>query len=273
MKVEVYGALHSPWVQAVLLALHEKGIDHSVRWLPPLEVFRKWGVLMPAVLLDDGPWEIESADILAKLGFDRIADADLLAVQGAWQGVVHRPDNPLRFFYRFSLDGDRSASYLKRSVRNFFRSFIAFYMCTLINFVKLSRKPKDPDDFGLQYLVWETALEVSDGPFIAGDRPGAKDLMLFGVIQCHSSIPVPPLEPLRSDDRLGRLRDWIAAMHERFDEYPYLYSGSYFTPNLPEPVPADYLQRVIFLLGVVVMFAAFPITLPLVFLLMRKVPR
>ena len=28
MKVEVYGGNHSPWVQAVLLALHDKQIDH-----------------------------------------------------------------------------------------------------------------------------------------------------------------------------------------------------------------------------------------------------
>jgi glutathione S-transferase len=273
MKVEVYGSHHSPWVQSVLLGLHEKGIEQSLRSLPPLEAFKKWGVLMPVVSIDHGPWEIESSQILVKLGFDPVSDEDLEAVHGAWQGVLHRPDNPLRFFSGFSRAGDRSASCVRRSICNFFRSFVTFYMFTLINFVKLTRKPKDPDDFGFQYLYWEKALENSDGPFIDGNKPGTQDIMLFGVIQCHSSIPVPPLEPLRSDDRLSHLRNWIAAMHERFKDYPYLYSGSYFAPNLPQPVPADYLQRVIFYLGLLSMFLAFPITTSLVFVLMRKVPR
>ena len=59
MKVEVYGGSHSPWVQAVLLALHDRDIEHSLRSLPPLEALKHWGVLMPAVSIDDGPWEVE----------------------------------------------------------------------------------------------------------------------------------------------------------------------------------------------------------------------
>ncbi len=54
MKVEVYGGDHSPWVNAVLQALHEKGIEHSSTQVPPLEVFKQWGVLMPAVSIDSG---------------------------------------------------------------------------------------------------------------------------------------------------------------------------------------------------------------------------
>ena len=56
MKVRVYGFSHSPWVQAVLLALHNKKIDHSLSQKPPLEVFAKWGVYMPAISFDEGPW-------------------------------------------------------------------------------------------------------------------------------------------------------------------------------------------------------------------------
>jgi hypothetical protein len=51
---------------------------------------------MPAVSIDGEPWEIESTQILVKLGLDPISDEDLQAVQGAWQGVQHRPDNPRR---------------------------------------------------------------------------------------------------------------------------------------------------------------------------------
>ena len=98
MKVEVYGGYHSPWVQAVLLALHDADVEHRVRQVPPFEAVKQWGVLMPAVSIDDGPWEIESSQILGKLGWGSISDEDLQAVKTAWQGVLHRPDNPFRFF-------------------------------------------------------------------------------------------------------------------------------------------------------------------------------
>lgn len=273
MKVEVYGGNHSPWVQAVLLVLHEKGIEHTLHQLPPLEAFKRWGVFMPAVSIDDEPWEIESSQILVKLGLEPISDEDLQAVQGAWEGVLHRPDNPFRFFAGFARAGDTSSSFFKRSVHNFGRSFISFYMFMLINFVKWKQKPADPENFGDQYLFWERAVESSTGPFLDGDAPGIRDMLLFGVVQCHSSIPVPPLEPLYSDERLAGLRQWIASMHERFRDYPHLYSGSYFEPYLPQPVPAGPVQRAIFYLGLLTMFVAFPVTIPLVFVLMRKVPR
>ena len=273
LNVEVYGGNHSPWVQAVLLALHDKGIAHSLRQVPPIEAMKKTGVLMPAVSIDGGPWETESSQILVKLGMEPIAGKDLQAVQVAWRGVWHRTDNPLRFFAAFARAGDRSPSLLTRSMRNFLRSFIPLYMFTLINFVKLRMQPQEPDDFADQYLYWERALEASTGPFIDGQAPGIRDLLLFGVVQCHSSIPVPPLEPLRSDGRLRGLRQWLAHMHERFADYPHLYSGSYFEPAKPPPLPAGALQRGIFYLGVVAMLLLIPVTLPLVFLLMRKVPR
>jgi glutathione S-transferase len=36
MQVEFYGANYFPWVQTVLLALHEKDIKHTLRPLPPM---------------------------------------------------------------------------------------------------------------------------------------------------------------------------------------------------------------------------------------------
>ena len=113
MKVEVYGGYHSPWVQAVT-ALHDADVEHRVRQVPPFEAVKQWGVLMPAVSIDDGPWEIESSQILGKLGWGSISDEDLQAVKTAWQGVLHRPDNPFRFFAAFARAGDNSPSLLTR---------------------------------------------------------------------------------------------------------------------------------------------------------------
>ncbi|MCR9278680.1 MAG: hypothetical protein NXH85_11965 [Pseudomonadaceae bacterium] len=228
---------------------------------------------MPAVSIDGENWEIESSQILAKLGYEPISRGDLKAVQGAWQGVLHRADNPLHFLSSFARVGDKSTSLVRRSVRNFLRSFVALYMLTLINLAKRTRKAVDPDNFGDQFLVWEKALDTSSGRFIDGESPGIRDFLLFGVVQCHASIPTPPLKALQHDVRLTDMRQWIGRMQERFRGCSHLYSGRYFEPSLPQPTPADAFQRVIFYLGFTAMCGLFPLTLPLVFVLMRKVPR
>jgi hypothetical protein len=112
----------------------------------------KWGVLQPAVSIDGGAWEIESSEILVKLEFGPISEEDLKAVQKAWQGVLHRADNPLRFFSSCSLIAHESSSHLRRCVVSFFWNFTAIYMITLINIAKLSGRQKDPEDFADQYL-------------------------------------------------------------------------------------------------------------------------
>ena len=273
MEVEVYGVDHSPWVQAVLMTLHHKGIDYRLRSLPPWQVLKTWGVLMPAVSINEGAWQVESAEILVKLGLEPITAKDLQSVKAAWQGVLHRPDSSLSFFSAFARAGDVSPSLIKRAIGNFGRSFIALYMFTLINFTKRVMKPQEPKNFGDQFLAWERILQASSRSFLDGEAPGIRDMMLFGVIQCHSSIPVPPLTALQRDERLNRVRKWIAHMQAQFNDYPYLYSGKYFEPYSTEPKAASAAQRSWFYTGLLTMILAAPLTIPLVFLLMRKVPR
>ena len=92
MSVKVYGFTHSPWVQAVLLALCDKELEYELYVRPPYDVFKKWGVYMPVVSLDDGPWEIESTQILTKLGYKPVLADELKAANNAWQGVLHRTE-------------------------------------------------------------------------------------------------------------------------------------------------------------------------------------
>ena len=273
MKVEVYGGNHSPWVQAVLLALHDKQFDHELRPLPPFATFRKWGVFMPVVSVNGGPWEKESSDILVKLGYPPIASEDLQAVRDAWRGVLHRVDHPLRFFSGFARTAHTSSSTFIGLLQDALRSFVPFYMFTLINVAKVRIRPPRPDDYGDQYLYWENELQSLATPFLDGEAPGSRDLLLFGIVQCHSSIPGPPLAPIRDDDRLSALRQWIGRMHERFGGYSHLYSGPYFEPRKTAPQPAGFAQRLAFYIGLLGMFTALPLTLPLVLYLMRKAPR
>ena len=273
MSVKVYGFTHSPWVQAVLLALCDKELEYELYVRPPYEVFKKWGVYMPAVSLDDGPWEIESTEILTKLGYKSILDDELKAANNAWQGVLHRTDNPFRFFLHFARGGQISRSLMNNTISNFLLSFVAFYMFMLINIGKWRLKQKEPENFGDQFMYWENVLDSSEGPFMDGMKPGSKDLVMFGIIQCHASIPVPALNSLLNDQRLINLRKWVNTMQNYFKGYPHLYTAKFFKSGNPEANSANFFQIVSFFFGLIVMVLAFPITIPLVLILMSRVEK
>lgn len=273
MNIKVYGFTHSPWVQAVLLALHDQRIEYDLLIRPPYKVFKKWGVYMPAISIDDGPWEIESTEILVKLGYKPILVEEINAANSAWQGVLHRTDNPFNFFLAFSRGGQVSKSFVDNVVNNFLLSFVAFYMFILINLGKARLKQKEPKNFGDQFLYWENLIDSSDGPFIDGNKPGSKDMVMFGMVQCHSSIPVPALDALMNDQRLNNLRQWIDNMQDYFREYPYLYSAKFFKSDIPEANSANLFQIMSFFCGLIVMVLALPITIPLVLILMSRVEK
>ena len=273
ITAEVYGGDHSPWVQAVLLGLREKAIPYTLRSTPTAGTFFKWGVIMPTMSLNGGPWRRESFELLASLGFKPLNEEESAAIRAAWQGVIHRSDNLLRFLHAFALAGESSPKFVERSCRNLFRGFIALYMMTLMGFVRLLGKMKDPENFGDQFLYWEQAIADSDGDFIDGDSPGGRDLLLFGIVQCHASIPVPPLEALRFDERLEGVRGWIMRMQQRFQDVGHLYSGQYFSPSIEPPETASEFQQAMFYLGFIAVILALPLTLPLILLLIFRTTR
>ncbi len=271
-QLDIYGQNHSPWVQAVLLGAHERGSSHSLRTAPPWSLFKQWGVMMPAASMDGEPWQLESASILQQLHFDAISPLDLKAIYTAWTGVLHRTDNAWRFFHRFSLAGDQNPSLPIRLRNNFLRSFATLYFFLLIRF-RVSRLKQNEINSGDQFLYWERQLEAVEGPFLGGSTPNTPDFMLFGVIQCHCSIPVPPVAALQEDPRLNRVREWIGAMQNRFSGYQHLYSGAYFKPAPPPPAQASLLEQSVFWLGAAFMIACFPVTVPLIAYFVTHVPR
>ena len=98
--IEVYGADHSPWVQAVLLGLHEKNISHTLRTAPPFGLFCKTGILMPAARFETSPWQLDSYEILHQVGYEKVSDEDLAEIYHAWSGVANRVDSGFRFLAR-----------------------------------------------------------------------------------------------------------------------------------------------------------------------------
>jgi hypothetical protein len=259
-SILLYGNNHSPWVQAIMMALHEKQLGYSRTTVPPLEVFSKWGPMMPAISIDGEPWFLESADILYRLGYSQVADEDMLAIRQAWTGVMHRTDYWPRFWGEFSLASDPNPNFVRRFANNFLRAFTILYFFILIRLGVFSRGYGDPDNHADAYIHWEERLADSNCQFLGGDKPDSEDLLLFGIVQCHCSVPVPTVLALQVDSRLPLVRDWIGRMQRRFSDYPSLFSGIYFSPHSAGPERASGIEQFAFWLGSIFWISLLPLT-------------
>jgi len=271
--LNIYGQTHSPWVQAVLLGVHDRGIPYELTTSTPLELLFKSGVMMPAAKADGSDWRLESAELLAQAGFSSVSEEDRRHLNSAWWGVIHRVDSANEFFGAFSRAGDPHPDRMTRLWKNYWRSFSSLYFFLLMRYRIMTHGYRDPENFGDQFDYWENRLTDCGSAYIGGASPDTTDFLLFGIIQCHCSIPVPPVNAILNDSRLSRLREWLTRMQMRFSNYPYLYSGPLLEPKLPGPLSAGYLDRSAFFLGLGSLVTFFPITVPLIFWLIARVPR
>ena len=207
------------------------------------------------------------------MGFDATTPEEMAAIRKAWLGVAWRARHPRRFFAAASRISDPNPSAVRRLARQFVRAFVVVYFFLLLRFVRAAGLQPDPDDFADQFLYWERRLADAGSAFLGGSRPNACDLFLFGMVQCHCSMPSPPVPVLQNDPRLGLTRAWIGAMHRHFAGYPLCYSGSYFEPHLPAPQPAAPLERAAFWAGFGLTILLAPVTVPTMVLLALRVPR
>ena len=247
-----------------MMGLHQRRLDYSRSTVPSPEAFISWGVMMPAASFDGEPWELESKDILHRLGYATVSDEDMGVIRRTWRGVLHRADFWTRFWGEFSLASDPSPSLPQRLINNFLRSFTIFYFFLLIRFAVFMRRGQELESYGDEYMEWEKRFASMKGAFLGGDAPDSIDLLLFGIIQCHCSIPVPPVTALQSDPRLVSTRCWIGEMQKHFADYPSLYSAVYFEPHSSPPESAGSFDQLTFWLGALFMVAFFWITVPLV---------
>lgn len=269
----VYGNDHSPWVQSVLLGLHEKKIDHTLVTLPPLSVFLRSGILMPAAKIDDGTWMLDSERILVALGFSEVEPEGrraLLTVFGS--GAMRRADHPWTFWHRFSYVRDGHPAIARRLWNQFWRAFSIFCFFTLITLGRRARPRPTTDQLISEFAYWQDRLTPNE-EFLGGDAPDTTDLQLFGLVEMCASIPGPSLEVLRREQKLERLREWIGAMQRRSADYPHLYTARIFEPEGPDVEPAPVLERLCYWSGAALMWIAFPISVALALYLARRVRR
>jgi len=269
--VRVYGGDHSPWVQSILLGLHEKGLPHTVVTVPPLALFLDSGILMPAAKFDDEPWLLDSAQILARLGFSPVEERDRSALRRAFgSGALERTASAWDFWHRWSYLRDGNPSLARRLWNHTWRAFAVFYFFTVITLARRSNSERTSEQLGADYSYWEARLSAGTD-FLSGDAPETVDLQLFGQIQMFASIPGRSLSVLCEDAELPRLRGWIERMQSRFSGYGHLYSGPYFEPRLPDPEPCPVAERPFYWLGCTLMWLALPLTLGATFFLADRI--
>ncbi len=271
--VLVYGNDHSPWVQAVLLGLHEREIPNTNVLAPPLDLFLSSGVLMPAARLDGAPWLLDSARILGELGFSELAPADRRALGAVFlTAAMRRMDHPWTFWRRFSLVGDGARSRTRRCWNQFWRAFSIFYFSVLIPFGRRGSPPSPDEQIAQEFAVFQDRF-APGATFLGGDAPDTVDFQLFGQVQMCASIPGRAYVVLQEDPSLERLRTWIAAMQRRFADYSHLHSAGDFDAAGRSIDPASAAERVCFWAGAALMWLAFPITVPLVFFFVTRIRR
>ena len=271
--VQVYGNDHSPWVQAVLLGLHQAGIAHDLVTAPPLPVFLESGVLMPAASIDGAGWQVDSARILAAVGYSDVDAPMRRALQRAFlSAAMYRTEDPWQFWHRFSYARDDHPSTGRHLWNHFWRAFPVFYFFMLISFGRWRTPPRGAEAIVADFGTLQDELAPGQR-FLGGEAPDTADFQLFGLIQMCASIPGLPLEVLRESPRLERLRGWIEAMQTAFRDYGHLYTACVFEPKVAAPRTASALERGFYWVGAAVCWVAVPVTLPLTLFYAARVRR
>jgi hypothetical protein len=270
--LDVYGLDHSPWVQSILLSLYDNKLNYNIRTIPTLSLLSKSGVMMPAIRIDDSQWKLDSMEILLSLGYDPIPSSEKKLIFRTWQGVQHRVDNPLKFFYYFSLCRGFNKNKIFNLISHALRPIITIYFFTLLNIIKIKIKSFNSNEKFLdQYTYWNNKLSKQGTKFFGGDVLNIIDYQLFGIIQSHCSIPYLPLiETLQKNQELDYLRKWISNMQFKFVDYPHLYSANYFDPVQPNIERASIIERTIYWLGLITMLILLPVTVIILLFLFSK---
>lgn len=262
--VTVYGNDHSPWVQAVLLGLHDAKIPYTLVTAPPLKTLLSAGVLMPAVRFDDSAWRYDSGDVLKSLGYGAVSEVRTRLLSDLFMRAAYtRLDRRWMFWYRFSFSRDGDPVWWRRARNNFARALPVFYFFMLISLGRFRIAAPDQKTFVDAFEALQNTLP-KDKPFFGGDAPDTFDFQAFGVVQMIETMPSLPHEVLCQHPTLGRLRGWISVMQERFADYDRLYTAQRFEPKSPARSVATPFERTCYWCGAAMCWLALPFTVPFV---------
>ena len=263
----VYGVDHSPWVQAVLLAFHHRGIPvHLVSSPSSIASYLRKGLVMPVCRWPDGEETADSFAIMEALN-RRHPPEDGEAVSSAGQQKELE-----RLFLSYALGragGLKSLAFLRSwaempsgedaSRASGFRALMSIYFLLLITAGRTVAKSKnyDPDNPRyFQKLLGAWSQQVGSG-YLGGTRPGPVDFALYGHVQCMLSGLTDDVIPILRQDEM--MMAWIARMQSELTGYPWDFTARLATPTRFPPRSSLPDQAVFYgTLGAAAL--AFPVT-------------
>ena len=266
--ITVYGVDHSPWVQAVLMALHRRGLTYRLISSPlsPGD-YLKHGMVMPRCRWPDGTVTTDSFAIMGALDQrypspeanvelhhdDQTALEELFVTYALARTGWGKTLAFLRGWMEMPSGAGAGLASVGRAAM-----FIYFFALILGGRHQARRVGFDPDGFEkcrFHLAKWNQRLK--DQPFLAGRRPGHLDVALLGHIQCmltgltDETIPLVKAQP--------NLRDWIARLRGELSGY-----DSDFTVRLTQseksPRRASMLDQLFFALSLTMATICFPLT-------------
>ena len=222
-SVTVFGTDHSPWVQAVLLALSDRGVPYRLRPFPAsLRAYLGGGLVMPTCQWPDGTITQDSFAIIAesarRYGGPSPSSTDPEDQTRLEQLFVRyvlaraAPGRRLSFVHAWACKRDAPS----RADWTVLRALLSVYFLLLIlvggrRLQRAGRPRFDVDRFRRSCQRWEQRL--GPAPFLGGSEPGAVDFGLCGQVQCMASGLTDETLPILSEH--PGLLSWLERMHAR----------------------------------------------------------
>jgi len=267
-EIVVFGTDHSPWAQAVLMALSDRGLPWRLRPFPlSWNTYQRFGLVMPVCRWPDGTITSDSFEIIAEIErrYDHEAlceppeSKDQMRLEKLFLSYVMgraQSGRRLRFIHAWARKVDRPASLYSSALR----ALLALYFWILIIFggqrlKRMGYATFNPESFRAQCQSWQERL--AERLYLGGSAPNAADYALCGHLQCMASGLTD--ETLAIVQEHARLLDWLERMHQRLQGYDRLYSVRLFgsTHQVPRASKANVA---VFYATVACCLLAWPIT-------------
>ena len=268
----IYGVDHSPWVQAVTMACHIKGVPFRLVSGPlSWANYAKLGYVMPQCRWPDGTISADSFKILKTLderypssvSADGLDEDEQTALERLFLSYILTRTGGLkmvRFVAGWSkMPSGRGAGWLSIT-----RAIMALYFLVLITGGRFiaRRRNFDPNHLSLyDKCLGDWSDRLTKSLYLGGACPNLLDVALFGHVQCMATgLTDACIDRLHSHPALWA---WIERMQALIDGYSHDFSIR-LQDRTQMPRRASGLDQTLFWLTTVGLMAAAPITVCLI---------
>ena len=265
----VFGVSHSPWVQAVVLAMAAHKTTVKLRGLPTFRYYLKHGLIMPSCLWSDETISADSFEIIRQFGevknspfaVNEMTKSNFKELEKLFLAyALYRtgPQKRLAFIDGWSRMMDTPQTLWTISGR----AFICWYFVILIEagrYALMKSIKNQPADYALKKMLERFTQILGQSSFFDGDSPGPTDFGLLGQVECMASGLTDWTMDLFKESK--PLMNWLKRMHSLIEHHPTVYSRRIFQKDKWPPVNQGF-PRFWFHLNFILIGLLFPISLP-----------